>query len=157
MGGHPRCSPANFPRNLSGIECLNLRATPSREASAALCAQACCDEARCSLWQYDVKAQAGTRCWTADVEVASGAMASVHGARGLQRDLLWHRDFRNTRPVCLRTVWLVAYESQAGVLCNASRPIAYARGARAAEPTACEKTFYSTRGTGSLAVVACQR
>jgi hypothetical protein len=48
--------------NASGVQCLNLAASPAGDASAAACVAACCaaGSGGCGAWQW----RAGTGCWT---------------------------------------------------------------------------------------------
>ena len=47
--GSAGCS---FPRNLTGLQCLNLQGDPAKSKTAALCEAGCCANAHCSVWNF---------------------------------------------------------------------------------------------------------
>ena len=61
----PHCLPDAWPANASGVQCGGLSAHPSAFGSAAECAQVCCDDPHCSIWQWAAsgKSPAGFGCW----------------------------------------------------------------------------------------------
>ena len=51
------------PANRSGVSCGGLKHDPKGDASAALCAAACCDDSACKEWGWKSASVAGGGCW----------------------------------------------------------------------------------------------
>eukprot|EP01046_Picozoa_sp_COSAG06_P043062 COSAG06_NODE_5586_length_3382_cov_3.467560_1_plen_493_part_00 len=59
------CTAASWPANASGLQCGGLGPRSSGSSSAADCAQACCDDPHCSIWQWAAPGSnpGGSGCW----------------------------------------------------------------------------------------------
>lgn len=64
--GGVTCPPNSFPKNLSGVECMGLQHAGEGDPSAELCADACCGDTSCMVWQWEDPATQGGGCWMGD-------------------------------------------------------------------------------------------
>jgi hypothetical protein len=57
--------PSSFPHNASGVQCKQLQSKgrAKRATDPTSCAQACCADATCNTWQWDMSAQTKKGCW----------------------------------------------------------------------------------------------
>lgn len=85
MGVPPvNCSPDTFPQNLSGVECMGLKAMHGDpDASAAACRDACCGAgAACAIWQWSAAPAPGGGCWAGQsTDCSHNSNAWVGGGR----------------------------------------------------------------------------